>query len=347
MNPIVSVIMPVYNSVSYLPKSIQCILEQSFTEWELILIDDGSVDGSSKICDEYVEMDARIQVIHQANQGMCAARNTAIHLAKGKYIAFMDDDDSCKKDLLEKSYRAAELYQADLVKFGREAIIIDKEERIYERQERKLDFVQYDKKEIQENFISLRKRGVFSPVWDGLYRRELLLKKNILFNENLRYGEEDTIFCMQFVSEAKKLVLIPGVYYIHYIRLSHSASAKITDKALEKYFVSLNEMKKVMNKLNIDYIHNVDFFDCFLQCYIIEFILKLNYKKTSLSEKKKWIKQLDNQIQFDWDICFVSRIFGVCGKRSVVGLLWLTKNYTVLYYLIKCYFHKKIKLMKN
>lgn len=347
MNPIVSVIMPVYNSALYLPEAIQCILNQSFAEWELILIDDGSTDGSSTICDEYAEKDKRIVVIHQENSGMCAARNKAITLAKGKYIAFMDNDDSCDKNLLEKSYMAAEKYSADLVKFGREAIVIDLEGNIYERQERRLDFFQYDKEGIRKNFIALRKKGVFSPVWDGLYRKELLLEKNIFFDETLRFGEEDTIFSMQVVSEAERLVLIPGVYYIHYVRLSHSASTCISDKALEKYFVSLQAMKDVMEKLEIEYKRDVNFFDCFLQTYVIEFVLKLNYGTNPLREKKVWIKKMDRQIHFNWSLPFILKMCRVCKKRSLLGILWIIRGYTILYYLVRLYFYKKIRFMKK
>lgn len=345
MNPAISIIMPVFNSASYLKKAIQCIMNKVFQR-ELILMDDGSTDGSSEICDEYAEKDERIIVFHQNNQGMCVARNKAIDLARGKYIAFMDNDDSCKKDMLEKSYEAAEKYGADLVKFGREAIVIDKSGKIYERQERKLDFSEYDRDGIRKNFITLRKKGVFSPVWDGLYKKELILQNNILFDETLRYGEEDTIFCMQAVSVAEKLVLIPGIYYIHYIRLSHSASTKITDKALEKYFVSLQVMKTVMEKLKIDYVQDANVFDCFLQSYVIEFVLKLNYGRSSLRENKEWIRRLNRQIIFKYNIRFLVKMFRVSGKRSLLGLLWMSKRYMVLYYLVRLYFHKKIEYMR-
>lgn len=346
-NPEISVIMPVYNSALYLTEAIQNILEQSFTDFEFILIDDGSTDGSEKICDEYKEKDNRIIVIHQENCGMCASRNRALHLARGKYIAFMDNDDKCEPDLLKCSYDAAEKYNADLVKFGRTAITVDKNGTIYEVNNRNLNFDKYNREEIKKNFISLRKQGVLSPVWDGLYRKELIIKKQIFFDETLRYGEEDTIFCMKIVSEANKIVLIPGIYYIHFIRLSHSASTKIADKALEKYFVSLNAMVETLENLNINFKNDINFFDCFLQVYVLEFLLKLNYGDNILKEKKRWIKDFHDQIHFTYNFSFFLNVWKVCGKRSVLGILWLVKADSMMYYLVKIWFRKKIAFMKN
>ena len=89
----ISIIIPVYNVEKYLAKCIDSILNQAFTDWELILIDDGSVDQSGKICDEYACKDNRIKVTHKKNEGVSKARNTGITLAKGEYICFIDSDD--------------------------------------------------------------------------------------------------------------------------------------------------------------------------------------------------------------------------------------------------------------
>ena len=89
----ISVIVPVYNSEEYLPDTAASILNQSFEEFELILVDDGSKDRSGKICDELAQKDKRVKVIHKQNGGICSARNCALKLAKGEYIAFCDNDD--------------------------------------------------------------------------------------------------------------------------------------------------------------------------------------------------------------------------------------------------------------
>ena len=91
--PLLSIIIPVYQAKKYLGKCIDSILNQSFLDFELILVDDGSNDGSERICDEYTRKDNRIKVIHQINQGVSGARNTGLKYASGEYIAFVDADD--------------------------------------------------------------------------------------------------------------------------------------------------------------------------------------------------------------------------------------------------------------
>ena len=89
----ISIIVPVYNSEKYLPETAQSILKQSFSDFELILVDDGSKDGSGKICDQLAAKDTRIKVIHKTNGGICSARNAGLKEAAGEYIAFCDNDD--------------------------------------------------------------------------------------------------------------------------------------------------------------------------------------------------------------------------------------------------------------
>lgn len=102
--PIISVIVPVYNAERYLRRCLESIATQIFTDYELILIDDGSTDRSGEICDEYEKKDPRIRVIHQANQGQATARNNAVGIAKGQYVCFVDADDAIHPRMLERLY---------------------------------------------------------------------------------------------------------------------------------------------------------------------------------------------------------------------------------------------------
>lgn len=115
----VSIIMPVYNSERYVSYAIDSVLNQSFEDFELILVDDGSVDKSGQICDVYAQKDARIRVIHQRNQGLCAARNAGLNIAKGDYIGFIDNDDFYYPDLIKDNYSLAFRYGADVIRFDR------------------------------------------------------------------------------------------------------------------------------------------------------------------------------------------------------------------------------------
>lgn len=112
---LISMIVPVYQAKKYLASCINAVLKQTHSCWELILVDDGSTDGSELICDDFANQDARITVVHQPNQGVSAARNRGVASAKGAYIAFLDADDLIEPDYLEVLYRDAISQNADLV----------------------------------------------------------------------------------------------------------------------------------------------------------------------------------------------------------------------------------------
>ena len=105
MKDLISIIVPVYNVEKYLNRCIDSILLQTYNNIEILLIDDGSLDKSSQICDEYMKKDKRIKVIHKKNGGLSDARNAGIDIARGKYITFIDSDDSVEKDLVEYLYK--------------------------------------------------------------------------------------------------------------------------------------------------------------------------------------------------------------------------------------------------
>lgn len=115
MNPKISIIVPVYNVEQYLEKCIGSILEQSFTDFEIILVNDGSKDNSGVICDTYAERDDRISVIHKENGGLSSARNVGLDLAVGEYISFIDSDDWIDKEMFSILYNNSILYDADIV----------------------------------------------------------------------------------------------------------------------------------------------------------------------------------------------------------------------------------------
>lgn len=116
--PLVSIIVPVYKVEKYLRTCINSVLHQSYTSWELILVDDGSPDDSGEICDEYANRDARIKVIHKSNAGVAAARNSAVGMAVGEYISFLDGDDYLHPDYIRNMVHLMCLYDADIVQCG-------------------------------------------------------------------------------------------------------------------------------------------------------------------------------------------------------------------------------------
>lgn len=114
MQPLISIIVPVYNVEKYLNKCVESIVNQTYKNLEIILVDDGSTDNCPRICDEWAEKDSRIKVIHKQNGGVSSARNAGLDNAAGEYIAFVDSDDYIKNDMYEKLYNALMKYNADV-----------------------------------------------------------------------------------------------------------------------------------------------------------------------------------------------------------------------------------------
>lgn len=112
--PLISIIVPVYQVKEYLNECVESLLAQTYTNLEILLVDDGSTDGSGEICDRYAAGDNRVRVVHQENQGLSAARNAGIDLVKGEYVALVDSDDAVLPDFIETLYGLARKYQADV-----------------------------------------------------------------------------------------------------------------------------------------------------------------------------------------------------------------------------------------
>lgn len=181
--PELSIIVPVYKVEKYLPKCINSILNQVFEDFELILVDDGSPDRCGAICDEYSAKDSRIKVIHQNNQGVSAARNTAMNTASGTYIGFVDSDDWIKPDMYQTMIRCAKQNHADIVICGVN-YCKDNEEFIRENLIRDTLLNQ------KELLVSLY--GMPNPIGGGCYNKIFLRTKikSVYFRRELSMAED-------------------------------------------------------------------------------------------------------------------------------------------------------------
>jgi len=122
--PLISIIVPVYNTLEYLPKCVSSLTTQTYTNLEILLVDDGSTDGSGKWCDEQAKKDTRIRVLHKENGGSSSARNLGISQARGEYLGFIDSDDYASCDMYECLYRGIQQYQVQMAQVGRDEIDI-------------------------------------------------------------------------------------------------------------------------------------------------------------------------------------------------------------------------------
>ncbi|MCQ9626450.1 glycosyltransferase [Cetobacterium somerae] len=182
--PKISIIVPVYNVEKYLRRCIDSILMQTFREFELILINDGSLDKSGLICDEYLLKDERIKVIHKKNEGCSAARNDGLKISRAEYISFVDSDDWVETTLYEEMYFLMEKEKSDIVESG---------------------FFKY-----KDNILILKKdidkKEYFPTVWAKLFKKSIIDKHNIKFLLNVHCGE-DLLFVEYYKSVCNKIAV--------------------------------------------------------------------------------------------------------------------------------------------
>lgn len=211
--------MPIYNVADQLEKAIQCALNQTYRDIEIILVNDGSTDESGNICDHYQQKDARITVIHQKNAGSGLARNAGLDRAVGKYIYFADPDDYFEEKLIEENIKKAEEWDADMVVFGYVYEIIDNDGK-----ETKTEHIPklnglLAKTEFQMNF---RDHYAVSPyaLWNKLYKRDFLVQHNCRFT-NQKVGQ-DALFNQLVGYDLEQVFYHPKAYY-HYVFREGSA----------------------------------------------------------------------------------------------------------------------------
>lgn len=182
--PLVSIIMPVYNTGNVLHSTIKSVLMQTFTDFELLLIDDGSQDGSSEICDYYAQKDPRVLVFHKINGGICDARNYGITRTCGKYIAFCDHDDEYLPFLLEKSIEIFEKTDSDLLHYRYRNYSDLQKDCIFELPILNKDIWNITNLSILHN--KLEYLHYFSTVWSIIYKADLIKSNKIRFNTKLK-----------------------------------------------------------------------------------------------------------------------------------------------------------------
>ena len=219
----VSIIVPVYNVESYLKKCLESIINQTYKNIEIILIDDGSTDNSSIICDNYQEIDKRIKVIHQENMGLSSARNKGLEIATGELISFIDSDDYVELDFIEYLYNLITNYHTDI------AVCAISKNSIKNKTEDIKIFNNKDSLLNLTNFSSSIKMNVMNK----LYRKDII--KNIKFKENVIY--EDILFNTNVFINIKNIV-VSNIQKYHYL---------IRDNSLSNQKFSKHEYDRVNN----------------------------------------------------------------------------------------------------
>ena len=227
---LISVIIPVYNVETYLPQCINSVLEQSYQNFEIILVNDGSKDTSGAICDNYAKKYSRIKVIHQENAGASAARNTGLKMASGEYVYFLDADDWLESVAFEVLLKSMEVEQADFVFFDAYSIDEDSGNISKKHYSHKKPYKSGKGHELMKQLL-INKEFHVAP-WSMFFRTKFLVQSQICFEEGIIY--EDMLFAYQVFSMAQKVSYVPAYLYFRRYR----ENSVMTTKVGLKNFVS-------------------------------------------------------------------------------------------------------------
>lgn len=312
MEDLVSVVVPVYNSEKYLEACLDSIVNQTYRNLNIILVDDGSSDSSGKICEKYAKKDSRITVIHKQNGGNGDARNEGYKHAKGKWLVMVDNDDLLHVQQIEVLVRIAKEKDADVVVGNYRAISDDEspDDRIItEEVYKKADVLTQEHLNNQE-FIKKRSMILTTP-WSKIWKRELY--EDILFPKKSKH--DDTWTTWKAYEKAKKVVFVDEI--VHYWRNNPESFGRVFDlshlEGIDAYAEQLDYFIREKKQRYIEIVF-AEYMEMFFWCYnrILE-------NKMSCSELRPYLKYMKDHIKY------------IKLTKSMGIYMWLKYRYLVYY----------------
>lgn len=328
----ISVIVPVYNVEEFLEQCLESIVSQTYTDLEIILVNDGSTDQSAKICDDFAKRDTRVKVIHQINGGVSSARNTGIKAATGDYITFVDSDDWLEKEMYQKMMYAVKIQN------GSEVIMCDFINEKYDCQEKitanirdgfyvKQDIV----KELYPTLLVTEDLGRL-PIVSAcicIFKKELFLNNKIAFDVDLRYVE-DYLFMATIMLYTNSFYYLKDYYGYHYRQYEISRSKKYQPKWWDNFLLLNDKLSLLLSQdENYDFSRQIKLQLIHSALFVSSAIFHSNNLKTK--EKLILLKKLFN------DSVLRSSFSNLDFKNKPLGLqimLHIVKNRQVLGYWI-------------
>lgn len=222
---LISIIVPIYNVSKYLDKCVESILNQNYKNIELILVDDGSTDGSEKKCDDWAKKDSRVVVIHKENGGSADSRNVGMEAAKGDYIGFVDSDDWIAPEMYEKLMVAIQERNLDMAVCFFKAV--SDENYVFNNTE--YPTTEYTGRDFANLIIAEKKPRISYAIWKCLYKREVI--KDIKFYKGVHYNE-DAVFLIESLWNAKKMAFIDAPMYYYRVHESSISNIDISEKRI-------------------------------------------------------------------------------------------------------------------
>lgn len=327
---LISVIIPVYNAKKYLNKCIQSVLSQSFEDYELILVDDGSTDGSGEICDMYANNDERIIAIHKKNGGVSETREYGIQHSKAKYVAFLDADDYISEDYLKVLFQDIEKYHADIACCDCVEIVNGAQTNRFHNvlNNRLIE----DKAEYIQDYVE-KKEYYGYVVWGKLIRRDLIIGQSF---KKISYGE-DTVYMLGLFAKAQITVLNAYKGYF-YARNEESATIKGAKNILIPLnHIYIGEALVRLSNLCSKEIQEIAANQYAEKIYSALSVIIKNDEKKGYDENHHFICQHIN---------VVLKLKGVCGKLRL--MLQFYKTFPQIYWIfVHSILQKKVKCNKE
>lgn len=329
-NIIFSIVMPVYGVEAYLDKAIEAILNQTFQNFELILVDDCSPDGCGHICDIYAAKDERVRVRHlERNGGLSNARNRGFEWSRGKYVWFPDSDDYYDLDVLERVYKSLEKNPVDLVVFGLQEDYYDEKGILsYSKRIRMDEHLIEKQDEVRKAVIELEAKTLYGYAWNKFYKSDRIRKQRLKFEKVTLI--EDVVFNVKYCEDISTMNILDMTPYHYNKRIDNS----LTSKFVPEYF------KLHRHRVRIIYEQYLAWGMCDLRVKQVLSGIYLRYimsalernchgtSNMSVASRKRWVEALcEDRLFANLSLYFkpnnnVNRITGwiIYGKHKVLCL---------------------------
>ena len=288
-NPIVSIITPVYKVVNCLPKCIESVISQTFTEWEMILVDDGSPDRSGEICDEYALRDSRIKVLHKQNGGPSSARNLGIEHAQGKYIWFVDSDDWIEHGALHRIFNVMDNGNADICFFCLNPISNSEVQIPFDFKSivgNNADGIHYvGKQECAKAFVEIEMSGGMGWTWNKWFKKSIIDENHIRFDTRFAI-QEDHLFTLSYLLHVNHVIITDYAPYNYVI-----AEGSLVSRP--QAFLVTKELNRAMYESRRELCSTYDIIDSgYIKWFTSDFANRIvanlcQLKRTNLTNKER------------------------------------------------------------
>ena len=309
--PTISVIVPVYNAEKYLRRCIDSVLAQTFVDWEMLLIDDGSTDASGSICDEYAAKDERIRVFHKENGGVSSARNLGLDNAQGEWITFVDSDDYTYPCWLE-NYDIEHNAEFHLICQGFET---DRDFTDYYGVDNNTRHGFYFKGDIKESLELLFDNNILGYPWCKAFKREIIKNNNLKFDISIKF-KEDELFLFQYSVFANNIICTKNVGYFYEIP---NWKAKYEKNLQERFHINICELETIKTA-HISKRNRVS-------RYVVEDLTSAIIFLFNETHSKEYIKELRKVLKYDfWNsqMFLPTKLVIILDPTCAISKWWVT-----------------------